>query len=127
MLLTRQQIVDADDLPTKDVNVPEWGGTVRVKTMTALEKDKWEISCLTDDKKSNLEAMRAKLAAHTIVDESGQRLFTEFDVEKLAAKSAKAIERIYNIAQKLNGISDKDLKDMEKNFAAIQNADSPSV
>lgn len=120
MLLTKSQILEAKDLPTKDVYVPEWGGTVRIKTMTALEKDQFEKTVFSSEGKVNMEGMRAKLCAHTIIDENGQRLFSEFEIEKLGGKGSKALERVFTIAQELNGISNKDLKEMEKNSGTDQ-------
>lgn len=123
-LLSKQQIIEASDLPTKDVNVPEWGGTVRVKTMTSAEKDAFEKTIFDAEGKINIVGMRAKLCAHTIIDENGNRVFSEFDIEKLSTKGSKAMERVFTIAQKLNNITDKDLKELEKNSATVPNADS---
>ena len=33
-LLTRDEILAADDIKTEDVEVPEWGGDVRVSVMS---------------------------------------------------------------------------------------------
>ena len=41
-LLSRDDILNADDLTIETVAVPEWGGEVNVKTLTGAEKDKWQ-------------------------------------------------------------------------------------
>jgi hypothetical protein len=41
-LLSRDDILNADDLTIETIAVPEWGGEVNVKTLTGAEKDKWE-------------------------------------------------------------------------------------
>ncbi len=39
--LTGEEILGADDLPTEVVPVPEWDGTVIVRTLTGAERDHW--------------------------------------------------------------------------------------
>ncbi len=118
-LLTRQEILSIRDIRTETVFVPEWGGTVRIKAMTGKERDAWETALFQidgKDVKMNKENLRAKLVALTVVDEAGQRLFTEADVEALGSKSASALDRIYQASQKLSGLTPDDIKEMEKNL-----------
>jgi len=118
-LLTRQEILSIRDIRTETVFVPEWGGSVRIKAMTGKERDAWETALFQidgKDVKMNKENLRAKLVALTVVDEAGQRLFTEADVEALGSKSASALDRIYQASQKLSGLTPDDIKEMEKNL-----------
>lgn len=117
MLLNREQILEANDLPFKDVEVPEWGGTVRVRTMTGGERDAFEASIYdADDKgvKLNRSDFRAKLLSKVIVDDKNVRQFTDKDITALSAKSAKAIQRLFDVAQDLNGISKAEQDAIEK-------------
>ena len=41
-LLNKSQILAASDRKTEDLEVKEWGGTVRISTMSASDRDKWE-------------------------------------------------------------------------------------
>lgn len=116
-LLTKEQILAADDQPTKDVEVPEWGGTVRIRTMSASERDKWESETYADGKVNTLD-FRARFCALCIVDEQGARLFTDEEVSTLGRKSAAALQRVFNEAQSLNALSNKDVKELEGNSAA---------
>jgi len=71
-LLSKHDIMTVDDLKVEEVSVPEWGGSVLVRTLTARERDEFESS--TVDKKSgkpNLENFRAKLVGLCLVDENG--------------------------------------------------------
>ncbi len=117
VLLSKDQILAADDRPTKDVSVPEWGGIVRVRTMSASERDQWEGDTYSDGK-VNTTNFRARFVALCVVDESGNAMFSARDVEALGAKSAAALQRVFNAAQKLNAISQKDIADLEKKSAA---------
>lgn len=126
-MLTKDQILQADDLPTKVIPVPEWSGEVKIRTVTAQEKDAWEES-LQKGKgrhvKLDLANVRAKLVALTVVDDDGNLLFSERDVLALGKKSAKAISRIYDAASDLNGISEEDLETIVKNSEKTQSEDS---
>ncbi|API58861.1 hypothetical protein BSL82_05670 [Tardibacter chloracetimidivorans] len=105
-LLTRNAILSADDLPTKDVPVPEWGGTVRVRSLMARDRDAID-AALHDARKDNSDEplnLRAMYAAAGIVDEKGVQLFSLDDVEALGAKSGAALDRVYSAITELNRI-----------------------
>jgi hypothetical protein len=115
-ILTKDQILSTNDLTKELVEVPEWGGAVYVRTMTGAERDSFEAQILGDDyKERNYRNVRATLCSLTIVDEDGKRLFSDAEVTKLGAKSAAAIDRIFNVAQRLNGLSKDDVEDLAKN------------
>ena len=118
-LLDRKSILEAADVGWREVDVPEWGGSVRVRAMTGAERDAFEASVIEVDEQGlrqfDQRDVRAKLAALTIVDESGQRLFSEQDVRLLSAKSAKALDRVYDAATKLSGMTKKDREALEGN------------
>lgn len=107
--LTREQILKADDLKTETVPVPEWGGDVIVRTMTGFEYSKFEQSINSPDEgKTDLTNLRAKLCSMTIVNEEGEKIFLEDDIIELSKKSAGAINRVFNVAQRLNLIGADD-------------------
>jgi len=116
-LLNKDQILAAEDLPFKDVEVPEWGGTVRIRTMTGGERDAFEASIyetVGDKVQFNRQDFRAKLLSKVIVDGNGIRLFSDKEIAQLSAKSAKAINRLFDVAQEINGISKAEQDALEK-------------
>lgn len=118
MLLSRDDILNANDYEYEDVEVPEWGGTVRVRTMTGLERDSFEGSVFEmkgKDSKVNFKNFRAKLCACCMVNADNMRMFSDADVEELGKKSAKALERVFTVAQRLNGIGSKEVEELTKN------------
>ena len=115
MLLSRDQILDQEDLKTEIIDVPEWGGKVKIQGMTAFARDRFESSLVGKNGGTNLVNIRAKLAAASIVDDAGELMFSEKDIEKLGKKSASALQRVFNCSQKLNGISDGDVEELAKN------------
>ena len=117
-LLTREAILGASDIKTQTVDVPEWGGTVLVGAMNGQARDEWEQSLITragGKSEPNLANVRARLVAATVVDESGQRIFSAADVQALGNKSSAALERVCKVAQRLNGLGDADLEELKGN------------
>ncbi|MFC5524016.1 hypothetical protein [Polaromonas jejuensis] len=121
-ILTKDQILEASDLKNEAVEVPEWGGSVLVRTMTGADRDAFEASLTTTlpdgARKPNMANMRAKLVALAVVGEDGNRLFEVNDVDRLALKSAAALERVFAAAQRINGLGAQAEEDAAKNSKA---------
>lgn len=130
MLLNKEQIKSVSDLETLDVEVPEWGGTVRLKSLTGAERDRFEASVVQGQGKNttvNMQNLRAKLVAQSAIGEDGKALFTEEDVKWLGEKSAKALNRLFNAAQQLSGLSESDVKELAGNFKDARSDGSTSA
>lgn len=123
-LLGRNAILEAKDLETKDIPVPEWGGEVRIRMLTGEERDQFEASMVELRKdgstKSNRENVRARLLILCIVNENGERMFNKADIKLLGRKSAKALERVVNACNELNGISEQDIEELSEGFDSGQ-------
>lgn len=123
--LSKAEILAQDDLKYEDIQVPEWGGAwVRVRTLNASERDRFEASTVTRKGKNvttNLENIRARLCLLCLVDENGERLFQEEDTFPLGGKSAAALDRIFTVAQRLNGLRDADVEELAGESNAAQN------
>jgi hypothetical protein len=118
MILNRDQILESADLKTETVAVPKWGGDVIVSAMTGEARDAWEQSLVSSDggkARANLDNIRARLVMTTVVDESGNRIFSEADVAALGRKSSAALERICKVAQRLNALTGADLEQIKGN------------
>lgn len=122
--LTRDQILQANDRPTKIVPVPEWGGDVIVRGLTGAQRDKFEQDSVErkgDKIETNLVNMRARLVALCVVDENNQRLFQDGDVKELGRKSAAALERVFDAARELSGLKTQDVTELAENLDDGQN------
>ncbi len=129
MLLNRDQILAAQDIAWEDVDVPEWSGSVRVRGLTGEERDAYEATILKmrgTNAQLNLANARAKLAQRSMVGEDGALLFSESDIAALARKSAAALERVFDVAQRLSGLRQADIEEMTKNSVAGRNGGSGS-
>lgn len=110
--LTAEDILGADDMPWEVVEVPEWGGSVRVRTLTGAERDRFERSIADAKGKVTFDNARAKLVAAAATGEDGRRLFSDQQAEALGKKSARALDRLYVVAARLAGLSGKDMDDL---------------
>ena len=131
MTLTKDQILEAKDLQSEAVEVQEWGGSVRVRTMTGADRDAFEASLIVTQldgtRKPNMTNMRAKLVALTVVDEAGALVFDVTDVDRLSLKSASALERVFTVAQRINGLGAAAEETAAKNSVAGPSAGSTSA
>lgn len=129
-LLSKDAIWQAQDLTFQDVNVPEWGGTVRIRALSGSERDAFESKSLIkrgNDRELNTRNLRARLIAATAIDEEGKALFEPSDVIHLGQKSAKALERLFDAARKLSGMTAADVDELTENLDETPNEDSISV
>lgn len=118
--LGKGAILAAQDTPTAELEVPEWGGWVRVKTLTAAERDAFENDVVQRNGRNvsvNARNVRAKMVALTCVDDKGLALFSVTDVEALGQKSAKALDRIFTKASELAGLRPEDVEELAGTFA----------
>lgn len=117
MLLSKDQILAASDVLFEDVPVPEWGGTVRVRVMRGTDRDSLGAAIQKAAKAEDGSTFNYQLSllVRCLVDELGVPVFTEADIEKLNAKSTVALDRVYAVADKLNGVGSKAVDTAEKN------------
>lgn len=129
IVLKREDILAIEDIQKELVEIPEWGGSVWVYGMTAAERDHLEkglIQTKGKDVQTNLENIRAKLAVICVRDEDGKRIFNEADIHELGRKSASALDRIFDVAQRLSGLSTRDIEELSKNSESGQSDGSIS-
>lgn len=123
-VLTKEQILKADDMKMETVQIPEWGGPVNVKMMTAQERDAFDLNvAYIEDEKERAQNFRSRLAVATVCDEKGKLLFKAEEAEQLGKKSAKAVARIFEVSKKLNAIGDAEIEEIEKNLPETPSAD----
>lgn len=127
MSLDRNAILRASDIPRERVDVSEWGGDVLVRGLTGTERDAFEQRC----NETSYANVRATLLVFSLVDEGGRRLFSIEDVNALGAKSAAPLDRLFDVARRLSGIGQREVKELVGNSEPGRNgaitSDSPLV
>ena len=115
VLLDRNSILNADDSRRELVHVPEWGGSLYVKSLTGAERDRFESSIQatkTGDTKLNLSNFRSKLVVLAACDSNGGRLFGDTDITALGQRNAQALQRVFEVAQRLCGMTKEDVEEL---------------
>jgi len=126
-ILTREQILEIQDIEYREVVVKEWdGGTVRIRSLTAQEREEYD-SWLFTVKKLDATTSRSRLLSMAIVDNDGKPIFTEGDIQTLAKKNSKIVVRLSYIAQKLSGMTPGSIKELTEDFLADQSSGSNSA
>lgn len=121
-VLSRAEILALDDHETVECEVPEWNTTVRVGNWTGATR--WRV--LREWQEERRPNLLALVAAVSVVDEQGERLFSDEDVPALAKKHAGALQRIFDTALRLNGLTQERVSDLGKDSAATPSGASPS-
>lgn len=125
--LSREAILAASDYKVEVVDVPEWGGQVKVKGLTGRERDEFEAGMFVRRGREMVRDtanLRARLVVLTALDEAGNPLFQRDDVKELGEKAGSALDRIYEAAAKLSGIMESDLEDKIEDFGEAPGSSS---
>jgi len=116
MELTRDLILEADDLPTKEIDIPEWGGKAHIRIMTGAERDRFEMEA------SKLQqgiapkvSFRARFAATILCDKDGKRIFDDRDIAALSRKSGAVLDRVLAEGMEHNKVREEDVEELAKN------------
>jgi hypothetical protein len=113
--LTADDILGVEDRPIEPVEVPEWGGRVYVRTMSARERDAIEAEVHSLGEERSLENARARFCARVICNADGEPLFTTKQIPELGKKSAAALDRVFAVGSRLNGFTAKDAEELSGN------------
>lgn len=125
--LSRDDVFAADDRVIEEVLVPEWGGWLRVRSLSGTERDALEQSMIVmrgKERETNLAAFRQKLVARTVVDDAGKRIFSDSDVAGLGQKSSSALDKVAAVAIRVSKMTQDDVEELTKNSGSGQSDDS---
>ena len=117
--LSASQILEQPTLVIEELEVPEWKGRVRVKMLSAKERDDFEASTVefkNGQQRPNIANLRARLVQMAVVNEDGTRMFTKHDIKVLGDLPAAGLQRVFNKIQEMSAITDKDMEDLAEDF-----------
>ena len=103
--LSAVEILSANDIEVVDVEVSEWGGTVRLRSLSGDEAARFGEMFEKDKTGAAL-----KILALSAVNEAGERLFSDEQVVQLKQKSLRAILKLQKEALRINGLTDDEGK-----------------
>lgn len=112
-----EEVLALDDRKVEEVPVAEWGGTVvRLMEMSAADRDDWELDRFNIVKSgARVRNVRAGLVARCWVDKNGERVVPDDRISELGKKSAKVLDRLFDVCQRLNALTAGEVKEVEKN------------
>jgi hypothetical protein len=126
-VLTRDQILEAARsvrIERELLTVPELGGDIYVRGMSAKERDRFEEGLrIRKGKKagqSDLRNFRAQLAVKVIVSEDGERLLNDSpeDVDVIGKLPAGVLDRVLAKCTELSGKAEEEIEDLGNGSAS---------
>jgi hypothetical protein len=113
-MLSREEIL-ATTLKVVEVEVPEWGGTVRLQELTADDAISLQEEMKGIQDTGTTGGVRELAIVLCAVGEDGERLFTVDDMPELRKKSNEAINRLGAAAWDLVGLGDTAIEEAAEN------------
>jgi len=119
-MLTKEQILAAQDRKQVNVPVPEWGGDITIQEMSGAQRDALDgLMASRYDHKNNrmmsTKDLRAKMVILSVVNQDGTPMFTDKDMKDIGEKSGNVLDRLVIAINKLNGLDDETKEDTAGN------------
>lgn len=102
--LSKNEILAKNDVTFLEMKVPQWGGTIRFRSLTGDEAI--EFGELLKDEETKQAAV-IRLFAISVVDELGDRIFDEGDIRLLRRKSWAVFLKAQRRLLDFNGYTEK--------------------
>jgi len=110
-ILTAEQVVTVDDRPERVVEVPEWGGAVRIKALSLGQfqdiRDRSTVAGEVDETRVTLYMLQEGIVEPRL---------TEAQVEMLRLKSIPAVVRLLSAISELSAVDEAAQKAAEARF-----------
>lgn len=101
----RDRIIAADDIGKRLVEVPEWGVTVEVRTISAGQRSQMLKSATDGGGGVDIDKLYPMLLIATCFDpDEDEPVFTPDDFAVIQEKSASAVEAIAQVAMEMAGM-----------------------
>lgn len=131
--LGRDAILAALDIKYEYVDTPEWGGRVRVRSLTGSERDQYDgetyaaqQAAKTQGRGTPLTDFRVRRVAKAIVDDDGRRVFSDKDVAALGQKNSAVIDRIDDVVVRLSGMGTASVEEAVADLKVVPSEGSGS-
>lgn len=112
----RETILAIDDKRIGSVEVPEWGCTIGVRSLTTIEMERWW-DIVTDHTQKGIDPPGGRQVALVFmgtVNPDGTPLFRVEDLPSLGEKFPGAIDRVFNEIRRLSGMTKEEEAVIEK-------------
>lgn len=115
LLTSANAILQSDDFRYEEIEVPEWGGSLRLKSLSGTERT--AILKLLNQKKDTVDGVYEKVIIFCAVNAEGGKIFEDNQntLAILQAKDASVTQRIGMKALELSGLGQNSKDNAEKN------------
>lgn len=119
-MLTAAQILQAQDIATKEIEVPEWGGNILIKQLSRGQQDEYlkrqfgarmrqDTKAKTQELDlSNMYGHDAFLLVCAVCDDNAKPIFTAAQIDALKQKNGEVIGRIAKEILQFSGMVEDD-------------------
>ena len=106
------KILATKRLETRDLHVPEWDATVRIKKLSDNEREAWERRAFGKDNKPQPH-FKARLISACLVDDEGNQLFGPTQEKDLGELPSHVLAKVWAACFEYNKVSEDDLAELE--------------
>ena len=125
-ILSIEEIIEAKDVTEKSVEVPQWGGSVVVKSISHRVMRQIRKSLAAEsDIESEDDVDEEELEKWIFIKGMVQPTVTEADYERMLEKSTGAMQTILSAILGSSKVGESAIKEAEKNFPAEPVGDVP--
>lgn len=101
----RETIFAANDITSEKVEIKEWGVTVEVRSMTALDRTRLQSNATKGDGKVDMTAFMSDVViASTYDPETGLPVFQPSDRDAILSKNGGIVEKLAQKAMSMSGM-----------------------
>lgn len=112
--LTAEQIRAARDYLIEPLDVPKWGGTVYLRSLSLRDARVFQQVSVSAAEGTFTTDDMVKVVAVCLCDEHGTRLFGDEAIDELAAKDLDVIRQLFDKAVVVIGLSKQGVDDEKK-------------
>jgi hypothetical protein len=123
-----EAILASDDLKKEPVDVP-WpmgGEKLYVRELQARERDDYLTATMKTGEFAWRKNLTAELLVKVLVNEDGERLFSDSQAEALGAKGTSVMAKLFTVAMRLSGMEVEAAEAIQKDFGLAQSDGSDS-
>lgn len=102
--MNKQELFAMYSLNKDTVEVPNWGGDIHIQELSAMAMDKMRQYGDGDELKG-----AAMVLVYGVVDEGGERVFEEGDLDQILGMSVKDINKVAEAVLKLSGVGEEEV------------------
>jgi hypothetical protein len=123
----RDQIINADDIEHEIIEVPVWGVSIEVRSMTGRARTRLIKTATDNDGQLDMETLYPDMVILCAFDpETGEQIFTQDDRDLLLSKSAGPLELIALAAMRISGMTPDAIEVAGKDLPSTEDDDSSS-